>query len=336
MSARRLIASVAMLAASLAPGCRQDESAPVARVTRYGLLRDLVLYERPADRGGPFFLDRFESTHADWHAYLVATGSPPSSQLAALWGGAEPRGARGAQPVVRITLLEARAYARWRSCRLPRLDEALHAAAATGRSRYPWGGSAEPWRCNSGELDLGHASPVGALEAGRGEAGVYDLLGNVAEWSSTPTPESLSDAIDRAPLHSPALEPWSVVPITPLLALVVAAERDARFLVLGGHFLSHGILDADSRRAEPPFAVGRPATEWGDSTGVRLASDAETLLQAFLHEPDELGAAESRELVSFLRAEGHRRVLAAALPDLLRAPHPAGPLLPLLQRELVP
>src|SRR5262249_25274070 len=158
--------------------------------------------------------------------------------LAALWGGSEPRGSRGAQPVVRITLAEARSYARWKLCRLPRLDEAIHAAQAAGRSRYPWGGSAEPWRCNTGELGLGHACPAGALEAGHGEAGVYDLLGNVAEWSDSLAPDSLSEAIDLAPLRSPALAPWSVVPVAPLLALLMAAEPDVRHVVLGGHFMT--------------------------------------------------------------------------------------------------
>ncbi|MEY3161262.1 MAG: hypothetical protein RIT25_1253, partial [Planctomycetota bacterium] len=38
----------------------------IAREGRFGSLRDLVVFDRPAEQGGPFFLDRFEVTRDDW------------------------------------------------------------------------------------------------------------------------------------------------------------------------------------------------------------------------------------------------------------------------------
>ena len=50
-----------------------------------GSLRDLVLFDRSLDAGGPFFLDRFEATRSDWAEFAacaagVAGGARPPAQ----------------------------------------------------------------------------------------------------------------------------------------------------------------------------------------------------------------------------------------------------------------
>ena len=40
-------------------------------------------------------------------------------------------------------------------------------------------------RCNTKESGIGHTTPVGAYANGVSELGVFDLSGNVEEWTST-------------------------------------------------------------------------------------------------------------------------------------------------------
>ena len=63
----------------------------------------------------------------------------PKSRWEDLWGGDEPSLRGRGQPMARISLEDARGFARWRFCRLPRLDEWVHAATDGGRYPYPWG-----------------------------------------------------------------------------------------------------------------------------------------------------------------------------------------------------
>lgn len=143
------------------------------RSQRFGIFGDLVLYRRPLDEGGPFFLDRFETTRRDWHEYeRGAAGAPPAA-------------VEGSLPVTGIGLREARRFAHWRFGRLPRRDEWRYAATGGGSYVFPWGSRPERAWLNSAELGLNRATPVGTFESGRQPGGAYDLLGNVAEWTAT-------------------------------------------------------------------------------------------------------------------------------------------------------
>jgi hypothetical protein len=89
------------------------------------------------------------------------------------------------RPKAMIDLGEARAFARWRFCRLPRAAEWDYAATQGGATEYPWGeGWVETW-ANTHGLRLGRVARVGSFESGRSAGGPYDLIGNVAEWTET-------------------------------------------------------------------------------------------------------------------------------------------------------
>ena len=94
------------------------------------------------------------------------------------------------QPVVGVTWYEAMAYATWlarltgQGWRLPTEPE-WEWAARRGRRRFPWGGNWDERRLNSLEGRVMRTTPVGVYPHGATPDGIYDLAGNVWEWTST-------------------------------------------------------------------------------------------------------------------------------------------------------
>lgn len=333
-----------MLLSLLAGGaCSGPDLPPLQqRAQRYGILHDLLLYQRPDADGGPFFLDRFETTRADWYAYRHALGhdvEPPSVDQEAL-------------PLVDVDLHQARAYAQWRFCRLPRRDEWRYAATARGGYLYPWGDHFRAEWVNSWELGLDAPTPVGTFESGRAEGGAYDLLGNVAEWT-----ESVAD-LWFAPIGgrdryatayvrlrgTPALAPWWLPGVPPPLAWQLCAfGASLPRLVVGGHYRARLFADATLGvdHALPAEALDgtsylweRAPSEHGDTVGVRLAADPLQALVALLDEPARPTSAEVEEVRAFLRRPGNDEVLAAALPRAMARVDAPGPLAAVLRTEL--
>jgi len=89
---------------------------------------------------------------------------------------------------VYVSLAEARAYCRWRGCRLPTEAEVHRAAYTTpgGAVRsFPWGNDVP--RSEHGNFDFRHwaPTPVGTHPAGDSAWGVCELVGNGWEWTET-------------------------------------------------------------------------------------------------------------------------------------------------------
>ena len=127
----------------------------------------------------PLLVDRFEVTRGDWLEWLEQR--PGESELAAeefraRWGeGGED------WPASWMTQGEAKRFAAAHDLRLLSAREWMRVAAGTRAQRLPWGAPARSV-ANSLELGLGRPSAVGTFENGRAGLGVYDLVGNVAEW----------------------------------------------------------------------------------------------------------------------------------------------------------
>ena len=175
---------LALVLVALAPcGCEDAVSTIdiVDRDHRFGIFRDLVLFNRPLSEGGPFFLDRFEATRADfvaWRASLPQRSGPLPV----------PDRLRDHLPQDRINLNVARRFARWRFCRVPRADEWRYAFTEGGTYDFPWSDTLRnsDTLANTGRLGLGRTTLVGSFASGSASPiGPFDLLGNVAEWTET-------------------------------------------------------------------------------------------------------------------------------------------------------
>ncbi len=103
-------------------------------------------------------------------------------------------------PVVGISKQAADEYCRWRSqregreVRLPTADEWEKAARGADGRIYPWGNMVGPDYANLEETDPGSAPRLyaipGSHPADRSVYGVFDLGGNVREWTATLFPDS--------------------------------------------------------------------------------------------------------------------------------------------------
>lgn len=109
-----------------------------------------------------FWLDATEVTNSAFQAF--APTHPGKSE----------------HPVVWVSWDEARAYCQWAGKRLPTEAEWEYAARAGTTTAYWWGDRFDSTRANAGM----RTRPVGN-PAHRNPWGLYDMLGNVFEWTST-------------------------------------------------------------------------------------------------------------------------------------------------------
>jgi hypothetical protein len=125
---------------------------------------------------GGFYLGANEVTLGEFREFARRNGLPD------LWAGGDED-----LPATNVSLEEARAFAESRAARLPTQQEFSRAVHGGGRLRYPWGDRFDPGRVNSREAGRGAPEPVGSLKGGLSPQGLADLLGNVAEWTETPS-----------------------------------------------------------------------------------------------------------------------------------------------------
>jgi formylglycine-generating enzyme required for sulfatase activity len=167
-----------------------------------------------------FCLDLSEVTVAQYEACVKDKSCPPAASKVD-WTGVQPHDLaawsgfcnagkpdRASHPINCVTHSEAHAYCKHQEKRVPSEEEWEYAARGSEGRMYPWGNqrpgetllNACGLECSAKAklLDLGLASlfeasdgfvgtaPVRSFPAGRTPQGVFDLGGNVSEWTSSP------------------------------------------------------------------------------------------------------------------------------------------------------
>lgn len=124
-----------------------------------------------ADKAAAFALSRREITFDEWNACVADGGCRAYRPSDSGWG-------RGRRPAINVSFEDASAYAAWLSAktgrlyRLPSAAEWRHAATPDGQA----GGAnlaGAPW-----------GSPLPVASFGSSALGLYDMRGNVWEWTS--------------------------------------------------------------------------------------------------------------------------------------------------------
>ena len=126
-----------------------------------------------------FYLDKYLVTNAQYARFVAATHRRPPLN----WkDGRIPQGEL-MNPVTMVTWNDAAAYAEWVGKRLPHEAELEKAGRGADGRRWPWGDKMDPSRLNT-YYNVGSSSSVRAYPQGKSIYGVFDLSGNVAEWTA--------------------------------------------------------------------------------------------------------------------------------------------------------
>ena len=124
-----------------------------------------------------YYIDIHEVTHGAYIKYSKAA----NKNKPRFWNNSDFNGFN--QPVVGISWQEAQSYCKSQGGRLPTEAEWEKASRGKRSINYPWGDEIPDSNKLNFNNELNKTAPVGSYEAGKSDYGVYDLSGNVAEWT---------------------------------------------------------------------------------------------------------------------------------------------------------
>ena len=152
-----------------------------------------------------YFIDQFEVTTSQYKKFIDGTGreAPEDKHQPDLYpwkreGGFPP--ALVHHPVIYVSWFDADVYCRWAGKRLPTEAEWEKAARGADGRIWPWGNQFDPSKANVREYwglvykpekdkvkrrDYAGTMPVGSFPGDVSPYGVFDLGGNVSEWTSS-------------------------------------------------------------------------------------------------------------------------------------------------------
>lgn len=127
-----------------------------------------------------YLIDKYEVTNGQFKSFLMATGRYSKQELLNLIIRLQML--KNNLPVRNVTWYDADTYCKAVGKRLPSEAEWEKAARGTEGIEYPWGNKWNPDALNAGQGE-DDVTPVGSFENGKSPFGVYDMAGNVMEWT---------------------------------------------------------------------------------------------------------------------------------------------------------
>ena len=126
-----------------------------------------------------YYIDAYEVTLGQWIRFVTQSDYEPEGD----WRRFHAIGKED-YPVANVTWEDAQAYAKWAGKRLPTEAEWEKAARGPEEYAYPWGNKWDPTKSNCNEIGYRNTLEVGQIETDMSPYGVYDMMGNVQEWTS--------------------------------------------------------------------------------------------------------------------------------------------------------
>ena len=133
-----------------------------------------------------FEIDQYEVTNAQYKQFNDALGrrSPDHFRSRTYPAG------KADHPVTFVTWNDAHDYCQWAGKRLPTQEEWEKAARGNDARIFPWGDGFDINAANtplrwSALGEEGDTTPAGSFEKGRSPYGLYDMSGNVWEWTQS-------------------------------------------------------------------------------------------------------------------------------------------------------
>ena len=127
-----------------------------------------------------FFIDKYPVTNVQYARFVVESKHRPPLD----WQNGKIPDNKFLHPVTMVSWYDAKAYCEAYGKRLPSEAEWEKAARGSNGNRWPWGNNMDPSRVNT-YYNVGSTTEVTKYLSGTSSYGVFDLAGNVSEWTAS-------------------------------------------------------------------------------------------------------------------------------------------------------
>jgi len=129
---------------------------------------------------GDYYMDKYPVTNVQYARYVAKTKHRPPLD----WVNGKIPDKKLLHPVTMVSWHDAKDYCEHNGKWLPTEAEWEKAARGPDAKRWPWGNMMDPTRLNT-YYHIGATTDVTRYDNGQSEYGVYDMAGNVSEWTSS-------------------------------------------------------------------------------------------------------------------------------------------------------